>query len=183
MKKKQVKKEKEFRKLLEKSEKYINYFSNLYTITGMERQDVQQVLRLKLFLRKDKYNPKYSFNTFIGSVFKREIYRLMKVSQRSRRIEEEATNYYLATDGGVSNFQYDGFDIMVDNVVHNIMSGTADLAERSVYVFKLFLQGKKSREVAWLLQKSNAKINQIKNQEIVPAVERTLGTPIACCLR
>ncbi|MBW2982664.1 hypothetical protein KY343_07300 [Candidatus Woesearchaeota archaeon] len=169
-------KESKINQLLKEAEKHINYFARLYYIPGMEPEDVKQILRMKLFLRYKKYNKKYSINTFIGSIFKREMYRLMKISTRQRKKDAEMGKYLdahnLIGEEAVSEYGYDGFDIMINSVIHNIKSTNK---ERAIKVFKWFLEGRTSKEISWLLKKSNAKVNKIKVKEILPAVEMTLG--------
>ena len=176
---KETKLNKQYNLLSTQAEKYINYFCSIYNVPGIESDDIRQVLRLKLYTRIEKYNSAYGINTFLGKVFKREMYRLMKVSKRYTK-REEALGTYLECSGELESrescySQYDGYDILISNVIENIQSSTEQATARAVTIFKLMLNGRTCREISYLLGKSVAKINKIKNNEIKNSIALVIG--------
>ena len=77
----------DYEKLLEGFDKTIVKLSKTYHIPPLEWEDTAQELRINLWLKRDKYDPKRSYKDWAYIVCKRKIIDLSRYWSRQKRSE------------------------------------------------------------------------------------------------
>lgn len=151
-------------------EKYVNYFSRQISLPNyMDIEDIKQEMRLNIFQACKSYrsDSNAKLTTYFIHVLKMKKLSLIKSIQRKINYDDKKINNLEILDTRYSTgyFLEDFNRKFVERSALDIMP-----TQRARVMYQYFKSGLSIKQIAKKINRSNSKVNMIKNREIIPSL-------------